>query len=338
MEYRQLGRSGVRVAPLCVGTMNFGNPTHEEDATRIVHRALDAGLNFFDTADMYNAGESERILGKALASSGRRDDAIVATKAFYPSGPGPNDHGLSRRYLIRACEASLRRLGTEWIDLYQMHRPDPTTPIDETLEALTHLVASGKVRYVGTTTHPAWAVVEALLMAERHGYARYITEQPPYNLLDRRVENEMAPVALKYGLGLLPWAPMAQGVLAGRYGTAAALPSDSRAVARGGVYAERVDARGIAAGQRFVALAAERGVTPAQYALLWVKDQPAVTAPIFGVRTLAQLEEALPVVDMALTAADRAACDAINPPGSVITNFHNSAPWMKQRVPGESPR
>lgn len=332
MEYRQLGHSGVRVSPLCLGTMNFGNPTSEEESIRIVHRALDAGLNFFDTSDSYNDGESERILGKALALSGRRDDAIVATKAFFPTGPGPNDRGLSRRHLIRACDASLRRLGTGWIDLYQMHRPDPFTPIEETLEALTHLVAAGKVRYVGTTTHPAWAVVEALLIAERHNYVRYITEQPPYNLLDRRVENETVPMALKYGLGLLPWAPMAQGVLAGRYTSAAELPADSRAVARGGVYAERVDARGIAGGQRFVALAAERGVTPAQYALLWVKDQPAVTAPIYGVRILEQLEEVLPVVEMSLTAADRVACDEINPPGGVISNFYNSAGWMKGRV------
>ena len=329
MEYRQLGDSGVRVSPLCLGTMNFGNPTSEEESIRIVHRALDAGLNFFDTSDSYNDGESERILGKALALSGRRDDAIVATKAFFPTGPGTNDRGLSRRHLIRACDASLRRLDTGWIDLYQMHRPDPFTPIEETLEALTHLVAAGKVRYVGTTTHPAWAVVEALLVAERHNYVRYITEQPPYNLLDRRVENETVPMALKYGLGLLPWAPMAQGVLAGRYTSTGDLPADSRAVARGGVYAERVDDRGIAAGQRFVALAAERGVTPAQYALLWVKDQPAVTAPIYGVRTLEQLEEVLPVVEMTLTGADRAACDEINPPGGVISNFYNSAGWMK---------
>lgn len=332
MEHRQLGHSGVRVSPLCLGTMNFGNPTSEEECIRIVHRALDAGLNFFDTSDSYNDGESERILGKALALSGRRDDAIVATKAFFPTGPGPNDRGLSRRHLIRACDASLRRLDTGWIDLYQMHRPDPSTPTEETLEALTSLVAAGKVRYAGTTTHPAWAVVEALLIAERHNYVRYITEQPPYNLLDRRVENETVPMALKYGLGLLPWAPMAQGVLAGRYTSAEGLPADSRAIARGGVYAERVDGRGIAAGQRFVALAAERGVTPAQYALLWVKDQPAVTAPIYGVRTLEQLEEVLPVVEMALTGADRAACDEINPPGSVISNFYNSAAWMKGRV------
>lgn len=332
MEYRQLGDSGVRVSPLCLGTMNFGNPTSEEESIRIVHRALDAGLNFFDTSDSYNDGESERILGKALALSGRRDDAIVATKAFFPTGPGTNDRGLSRRHLIRACDASLRRLDTGWIDLYQMHRPDPFTPIEETLEVLTHLVAAGKVRYVGTTTHPAWAVVEALLVAERHNYVRYITEQPPYNLLDRRVENETVPMALKYGLGLLSWAPMAQGVLSGRYTTLASLPPDSRAVARGGVYAERVDDRGIAAGQRFVALAAERGVTPAQYALLWVKDQPAVTAPIYGVRTLEQLEEVLPVVEMTLTGADRAACDEINPPGGVISNFYNSAGWMKGRL------
>jgi aryl-alcohol dehydrogenase-like predicted oxidoreductase len=330
--YRQLGRSGARVSPLCLGTMNFGFPTAEPECIRIVHMALDAGLNFFDTSNSYNDGESERILGKALALGGRRGDAIVATKAFYPTGSGPNDRGLSRRHLIQACDASLLRLGVDWIDLYQMHRQDPVTPVEETLEALTDLVRAGKVRYAGTTTHPAWAVVEALLIAERHSYVRYITEQPPYNLLDRRVENETVPMALKYGLGLLPWAPMAQGVLAGRYAASASPPPDSRAVTRGGVYAERVDEHGIAAGRRFVALSRERGLTPAQYALLWVKDQPAVTAPIYGVRTAEQLEEVLPVVEMTLTDADRAACDEINPPGGVISNFHNSAGWMKRRI------
>ncbi|HBY96413.1 MAG: aldo/keto reductase [Ardenticatenaceae bacterium] len=332
MDYRSLGATGAKVSPLCIGTMNFGNPTPEDEAIRIVHAALDASVNFFDTANMYNDGESERILGKALAVSGRRDQVIVATKAYHRMGPGPNDEGLSRLHLIRACEDSLRRLGTDWIDLYQMHRPDPTTPVEETLSALTDLVRAGKVRYIGSSTHPAWQIVEAILIGEMRGYARYVTEQPPYNLLDRRIENELVPMALKYGVGLIPWAPIAQGVLAGRYSKDAPPPRDSRLVQRGGIYAERVTEPGIEVGQRFAELARERGLTAAQFALLWVKGQPAITAPIYGVRTLAQLEEVLPVMGMTLTEADRAACDELNPPGSVIADFHNTAGWMKMRT------
>lgn len=333
MDYHSLGATGAKVSPLCIGTMNFGNPTPEDESIRIVHAALDAGVNFFDTANMYNDGESERILGKALAQSGRRDQAIVATKAYNRVGPGPNEAGLSRLHLIRACEDSLRRLGTDWIDLYQMHRPDPTTPIEETLSALTDLVRAGKVRYIGSSTHPAWQIVEAILVSEMRGYARYVTEQPPYNLLDRRIENELVPMALKYGVGILPWAPIAQGVLVGRYSSESPPPPDSRLVRRGGIYAERVTPRGIEVGQRFVELARERDLTPAQFALLWVKDQPAITAPIYGVRTLAQLEEVIPVVGMTLSEADRAACDELNPPGSVIANFYNTADWMKMQIP-----
>jgi aryl-alcohol dehydrogenase-like predicted oxidoreductase len=334
MDYRQLGATGIKVAPLAIGTMNFGNPTPEAEAIRIVHTALDAGINLFDTADVYNDGESERILGRALAQNGRREQALVATKVFASTGPGPNDRGLSRLHLIQACEASLRRLGTEWIDLYQMHRFDPWTPIEETLAALTDLVRAGKVRYVGCSTHPAWRVMEAILVAGQRGYVRYVTEQPPYNVLDRRIENELVPLALKYHVGLIPWAPLAQGVLAGRYPANAPAPPDSRAARRGSPYAERISSAGIAAGQRFAVLAQERGISPAQLALLWVKDQPAVTAPIYGVRTLAQLEEVLPVLEMSLTEEDRAGCDEINPPGTALADFHNTSGWMKMHLPG----
>ena len=333
MQYRSLGRSGIKVSPLCIGTLNFGVATDEAEAVRIVHSALDAGINFFDTSDSYNSGDSERLLGKALADAARRQAAILATKLFAPTGPGPNDQGLSRRHIIRACEESLRRLGTDWIDLYQAHRPDPSTPIEETLEALTQLVHSGKVRYVGSTTHPAWMVLEAVLVAQQRNLVPYISEQPPYNLLDRRAENELVPLALKYGLGLLPWAPLAQGMLAGRYPVDAPLPADSRAVQRGGAYAQRISPRAVAAGQRFAELARARGFTPAQYALLWVKDQPAITAPVFGVRTFAQLQEVLPILDQVLTPDDQRLCDEINPPGTALADFYNTAGWMKMSLP-----
>jgi aryl-alcohol dehydrogenase-like predicted oxidoreductase len=331
VNWRQLGRTGVKVSPLCLGTLNFGGPTAEDVAVRIVHAALDAGINFIDTANVYHAGQSEVIVGRALA--GRRHRVVLATKVHGRVGDGPNDQGASRLHILRACEDSLRRLGTDYIDLYQVHRPSPEIPVDETLGALTDLVRAGKVRYIGCSTHPAWMVMEALAVSERLHLARYVSEQPPYNLLDRRIENELVPLAERYGLAILPWAPLAQGVLAGRYAPGGPWPADSRAARQpGSIYAERVTERGIAAGERFRAIARDHGRTPAQLALLWCKDQPAVTAPIIGPRTLEQLEELLPVLEMTLGEAERLACDAINPPGSVIVNFHNTAPWMKMRV------
>ena len=331
MEYRLLGRTGVKVSPLCLGAMNFGGATQEADSIRIIHAALDAGVNFVDTANVYNEGQSEIVVGKALAS--RRSQVILATKVHGKMGEGVNDQGNSRLHILKACEDSLRRLNTEYIDLYQIHRPNPEIPVDETLRALTDLVQSGKIRYIGCSTHPAWMVMEALAMSERYGYARYISEQPPYNLLDRRIENELVPLAQRYNLALIPWAPLAQGVLAGRYTTGTPHPSDSRAGRQpGSIYAERVSQAGVEAGTRFAELARQFGKTPGQLALTWCKDQPGITAPIVGPRTLEQLASLLPVLELNLSQEERAACDTINPPGSVITNFHNTAGWMKTVV------
>ena len=331
MDYRLLGRTGVRVSPLCLGALNFGDSTSEADAVRIMHAAFDAGLNLVDTANVYNEGRSETIVGKGIA--GRRDQVILATKVHGQTGDGPNDGGTSRVHILRACDDSLRRLGTDYIDLYQIHRPRPEIPIDETLGALTDLVRAGKVRYIGCSTHPAWMVMEALAVSERRGFARYASEQPPYNLLDRRIENELVPFAQRYQLAIIPWAPLAQGVLAGRYASAEALPADSRAARMpDSIYSRRVNAPGVEAGRRFAELARRFGKTPGQLALLWCKDQPAVTSPIVGPRTLEQLNELLPVMGMTLSDDERAACDAINPPGSVVVNFHNTAPWMKMRI------
>ncbi len=332
MHYRNLGRSGLKVAPLAIGTMNFGNPTDRDESRRILLAALDAGINLIDTANSYNNGESERIVGEILADSGRRHEAIVATKVHFPTGPGPNDRGNSRRHILQACDDSLRRLKTDHIDLYQIHRPDPDTPVEETLDALNDLVRAGKVRYIGCSTHPAWRVTEAVLISRQRGWARYISEQPPYNLLDRRIENELVPMAQALGLGIIPWAPLAQGVLVGRYRDAQRPDPDSRAALRGGIYAERVTQRGIEVGQQFAGLAREAGLTGAQLALLWVKDQPGITAPIFGARTLDQLTQVLPILEMTLSDELRAACDELVPPGSVVANFHNSAAWMKMRI------
>ena len=343
MEYRVLGRTGVKVSCLCLGTDNFADPTPEDEAARILNRALDAGINLIDTGDTYADGEGEKIIGRALARRGRRDEILIATKVDHgrrrpgysmddPGLAGPNDHGHSRLNIIRACENSLRRLRSDYIDLYQVHRHSPDIPIDETLGALTDLVRQGKVRYIGCSTHPAWAVVEALMASERHRLARYISEQPPYNLLDRRIENELIPMCQRHGLGIITWGPMAMGVLAGRYRSADIHPEDSRAALRGGFYADRVTQRGIDVAPDFIRLAREAGLSAAQLAVLWVKDQPGIVAPLIGPRTLAHLEELLPVCGFRLDDSLRAACDELVPPGSAAADFHNTADWMKMRV------
>ncbi len=331
MDYRPLGRCGLRIAPLVLGTDNYANPTPEDEAARIIAAALDAGINLIDTADLYAAGEGESIVGRALKASGRRDQVLIASKAHYPTGPGPNDRGNSRHHLLRACEASLRRLQTDHIDLYQLHRPDFDVPLEETLRALDDLVRQGKVRYIGSSTAPAWHVVEALWTSDRRNLAAFVSEQSPYNLLDRRVENELLPMVRRHGLGLITWSPLAMGMLAGRYASAGAPPADSRAVLRGGIYKERVTARGVEVGNRFAALARAHGMDPAQLAVLWVKEQEGVTAPIVGPKTVAQLEQLLPVLEMRLSDELRALCDEIVPPGGVVASFFNSAPWMTQR-------
>lgn len=332
MEYRRLGRSGLLVAPLALGTDNFVNPTPEAEAARIIERALDAGINLIDTSNNYSKGESERIIGRALQANGRRDEVILATKFHYAVGNGPNDRGNSRRHLIKACEESLRRLQTDYIDLYQTHRPDFAIGLDETLRGLDDLVTAGKVRYIGSSTAPAWHVMEGLMISELKGYVAFTAEQSPYNLLDRRIENELIPLCQRYNLGLLTWSPLAMGMLAGRYTTADAPPADSRAVLRGGIYAERVTAAGVTVGNQFAAVARDHGLDPAQAAVLWVKEQPGITAPLIGPRTLAQLENLLPLLAMTLPEDLRTAADQLVAPGSVVASFFNSAPWMKWKI------
>jgi aryl-alcohol dehydrogenase-like predicted oxidoreductase len=311
--------------------MNFGGPTPEAESIRITHKAIDAGINFIDTANMYVSGESERILGMAL-QDGRREHVVLATKVHFPQSDDPNDRGNSRRHILQAVEDSLRRLQTDWIDLYQIHRPEFDVPQDETLRALDDLVRQGKVRYIGCSTFPTWMVMEALAISRRHGLARFVSEQPPYNLLDRRIENELVPFALRYSLALLPWSPLGIGILAGRYKDAEAYPEDSRAARRGGPFSERVTPQAVEVGQKMADLAHDGGLTPAQLALLWVKDQPGVTAPILGPRTEEHLDEALPVLDMQLDHKAARAIDEIVPPGSAVADFHNTSGWMKMKI------
>lgn len=332
MEYRNLGRTGVKVSPLCLGTMNFGGPTDEAESIRVVARALDAGINFIDTANVYTGGESERITGKAIRESARRDEIVLATKVYSPVGKGPNDRGASRYHIIKACEDSLRRLDLEHIDLYQLHRPDFDVAQDETLRAFDDLIRSGKVRFVGASTHPAWKVMEALALSEKFSLHRYVSEQPPYNLLDRRIENELIPLCQAHELAVLPWSPVAGGILTGRYNPNDKAPDGSRAALWGKRFATRVTDAGLEVAEQVTKLAGERQMSASQLALLWVKDQPAVTSPIYGPRTMAHLEDALPVLDMQLNEGDRQIFDKLVPPGNAVADFHDSNNWYRGRL------
>jgi 1-deoxyxylulose-5-phosphate synthase len=332
-SYRLLGRTGLYVSPICLGTDNFANPTSAEESFRIINCALDHGVNLIDSANSYAAGQSEEIIGRCLKENGRRDDVILATKVHYPVGSkGINDRGNSRKHLIKACEDSLRRLQTDYIDIYQTHRVSLQTPLEETLGALTDLQRQGKIRYAGSTTSPSWKITESAMLAEYRGLIRMVSEQLPYNLLDRRVENEILPAASAAGLAVFAWSPLAMGLLTGRYDRSKPESFDTPRFGRGGIYAERITHRAADAGQQFVRAARDFDMHPAHLALLWVKDQPGVTAPLCGPRTLAQLEDLLPVMQMQLTDAMRHACDQIVPPGSAIADFLNSAPWMKGRL------
>jgi aryl-alcohol dehydrogenase-like predicted oxidoreductase len=318
MDYRTLGRTGVKVSPLCLGAMMFGawgNTDHEE-SIRIIHRALDAGVNFIDTADVYARGESEEIVGKALAG-GRRDNVVLATKVHGTMGDDPNEFGNSRRWIVREVENSLRRLGTDWIDLYQIHRPELDTDIDETLGALSDLIRAGKVRYIGSSTFPASQIVEAQWVAERRSRERFVCEQPPYSILVRAVEGDVLPTCLRYGMGVIPWSPLAGGWLSGRYRSDQDLPASHRA--------ERIPARfdmslpgnqrKLEAAEALAGLADEAGMTLIELALAFVIRHPAVTAAIIGPRTMEHLESQLTAADVVLSDDVLDRIDEIVPPG-----------------------
>ncbi len=331
MEYRSLGRTGVKVSPLCLGTMNFGGPTPESDAIKLIHKAFDSGINFLDCANVYQDGESERVLGKALEGE-RRQNVILATKVHFPTSDDPNDRGNSRRHIFEAIDDSLRRLRTDWIDLYQIHRPVFDIAQEETLRALDDLVRQGKVRYIGCSTFPAWMVMEALAISKRERITRYVTEQPPYNLLDRRIENELVPLAQKYDLGLLPWSPLAMGILAGRYTSIDSYPEGSRMERIGSWAADRLTRSALDIAGRVAEIAHEHGFTSSQLALLWAKDQPGVTSPIIGPRTISHLDDALEILEMDLEEEMAVMIDELVPPGSAVANFHNTSGWMKMKI------
>jgi aryl-alcohol dehydrogenase-like predicted oxidoreductase len=323
METRSLGRTGVKVSPLCLGAMMFGrwgNPDHDESG-RIIHRALDAGINFIDTADVYSRGESEEIVGKAL-SGGRRDNVILATKVHGTMGDDPNEFGNSRRWIVREVENSLRRLGTDWIDLYQIHRPEPDTDIDETLGALSDLVHAGKVRYIGSSTFPASQIVEAQWVAERRGRERFVCEQPPYSILVRGIENDVLPTCRRYGMGVIPWSPLAGGWLSGRYRLGTDLPSSHRAERIRSRYDMSLpgNQRKLEVADALAQLAEEAGITLIEMALAFVIRHPAVTAAIIGPRTMEHLESQLAAAEITLSDDVLDRIDAIVPPGTTLNS------------------
>jgi aryl-alcohol dehydrogenase-like predicted oxidoreductase len=353
MEYRRLGSTGVKVSTHCLGAMMFGdwgNKDHDE-SIKIIHAALDGGINFIDTADVYSAGESEEIVGKAL--KGKRDDVVLATKFHGSMGPNINDRGNSRFWIMKEVENSLRRLQTDHIDLYQVHRPDPKTDIAETLGALDALVQQGKIRYAGASTFPGWQVVESHWTAERRGLTRFVCEQPPYSIFARHVEDELFPVTQRYGMGVIVWSPLAGGWLAGKYRREqSAPPPDSRAVRfaeRGSPVAARFDLsrpanqRKLDLVEDLVVVADKAGLSMAHMSIAFTLAHPAVTSAIIGPRTPEQLDDLLAGADVRLDDTTLDAIDDIVAPGSVIEAADKgwTAPWMEpagRRQPAWQPR
>jgi aryl-alcohol dehydrogenase-like predicted oxidoreductase len=318
MKTRVLGSTGVRVSPLCLGAMMFGawgNRDHD-DSIRIIDRAIDAGINFIDTADVYSAGESEEIVGKALA--GKRENIVLATKAHASMGDDPNMKGNSRRWLVREVENSLRRLNTDYIDLYQIHRPDPSADIDETLGALSDLIRAGKILYAGSSTFPASEIVEAQWTAERRGRERFVCEQPPYSILVRGIETEILPTCQKYGMGVIPWSPLGGGWLSGKYRK----NTDIEVSHRASLLPQRYDLSlpgnqaKLDAADALANLADKAGLTLVNLAIAFVLNHPAVTAPIIGPRTMEQLETQLDAADIVLSTEVLDEIDKIVPPGT----------------------
>jgi aryl-alcohol dehydrogenase-like predicted oxidoreductase len=329
MEYRNLGRSGLKVSPLCLGAMMFGgwgNPDHE-DSIRIIHRAMDAGINFIDTANGYSEGESEVIVGKAL--KGKREGTVLATKVWAPVGPGPNQRGLSRKAIQEQVEKSLRRLDTDVIDLYQIHRPDPTTPVEETLSALSDLVRQGKVRYLGLSTNhyegsalwekrfAAWEIVETLWLSDKHGWERFVSLQPPYSILRRLMEAEHFPMSLKFGIANIVWSPLEGGWLSGKYRRGAENPKDSQRAEKwiGDIENPKFQRR-LDIVEKLLPLTRAKGVPLARFANAWALRHPAVTSVIIGPRTMEQLEDSLKALDVQITDDDARQIDELVAPGT----------------------
>jgi aryl-alcohol dehydrogenase-like predicted oxidoreductase len=323
VEYTRLGSSGLRVSPVCLGMMSYGDKSRrawflsEEEAEPIVRRAVELGVNFFDTADMYSNGLTEEITGRLLSRLfPRRDDYVLATKVYFPTGDGPNDRGLSRKHVMSAIDASLRRLGTDYVDLYQTHRWDDETPIEETLAALDGLVRAGKVRYLGVSTMPAWQLSKVQYTAQIGGFTKFVSMQNYYNLLYREEEREMAPLCVDQGIGMIPWSPLARGMLTGTRHR-----DGGRETTRGGSDAfadELYSNEDFDVVDAVRAVAAERGLPPAQVSLAWLLSKPAVTAPIVGATKISHIEDAVAATTVTLSAEEIARLEAPYRPHEVM--------------------
>jgi aryl-alcohol dehydrogenase-like predicted oxidoreductase len=330
MDYRQLGHSGLRVSSLTLGTMTFGGRGHfarvgdtgVDIATRQVDMCLDAGVNLVDTADVYSEGLSEEIVGKTLR--GRRDRVLLATKARMPMGDGPNDAGLSRHHLIRSCEASLRRLGTDYIDLYQVHEWDGATPLEETLDALDHLVSSGKVRYIGCSNYAGWHLMKALGISERRGYQRFVSQQIYYSLQSRDAEYELVPAGLDQGVGILVWSPLAGGLLSGKYRRGQDMPEGSRHLTDWNEPPVHDEEQVYDIVDALVEIAEAHDASPAQVALAWTLGRPCVASVIVGARTEEQLADNLGAADLILTGEERARLDELSTPRLMYPYWHQA--------------
>ncbi len=305
MQYVNLGKTGLKVSRLCLGTMTYGSPKWrewvlpEEPSRPFIRRALELGINFFDTADMYSDGASEEVLGRALKDFARRDQVVIATKVFFPMGPGVNDRGLSRKHIFDAIDASLGRLGTDYVDLYQIHRYDYETPIEETLEALNDLVRAGKVRYLGASSMYAWQFAKALFLSDRRGWSRFVSMQNHYNLIYREEEREMLPLCRSEGIAVIPWSPLARGWLTGSRRRGA---TEETSRGKGDEYAHKFyQESDFDVVDRVVDLAGRRGLPPAAIALAWLLRQPGLTAPIVGASKMEQLEQAVAALSVSLS-------------------------------------
>lgn len=330
MQYRNFGRTGVKISPLSLGGWTFGDRTSAEEAYRMVDHAIAAGINCFDTANIYQRGVSEEILGEAIYRSGRRESLFVSTKLRGRMNDlDPNAQGLSRKHIIAACEASLRRLKTDYIDLFQAHRQATDTAVDEMLRAFDDLIRVGKVRYVGTSTFAAWQIVDALWASKEHHLHRFVSEQPPYSILDRRIERELIPMAQSYGLAILPWSPLAGGMLTGKYQSKGSVPGDSRLNDEKSNAAKLLkqktgDEAAAKVIETLLPIANDKGCTLGQFSLAWCMHQPGITSPIMGPRNLEQLQDNLRALDIVITPEDCRRVDAIVAPGSVTIPYYDS--------------
>jgi len=330
MDYVSLGASGLKVSRLCLGCMSYGTPEWrpwvlpEAESRPFFARALELGINFFDTADMYSHGLSEEIAGRAIRDLARRDEVVIATKVFFPMGPGPNDRGLSRKHIFQAIDASLRRLGTDYVDLYQIHRLDKETPIEEALGALADVVRAGKALYLGASSMSSWQFAQALDLQERRGWPRFVSMQNHYNLIYREEEREMLPLCRHQGIGVIPWSPLARGFLAGnrRRGEGGARGGETERAATDD-YAQKMyyEDGDFAVVDRVVELAGRRGVKPAQIAMAWLLAQPGVTAPILGATKLPYLDDAVAALDLELDAAERKSLEEPYRPHPVLGHY-----------------